>query len=161
MPGYTQEVNLGTDGVLNIAIGGVFDETVNLDGMISGKEFSEIRFNFSAVKRINSSGVRKWLLFLQNHKGQLKISLDAAPPCVVEQMNLIAGFLDGVMVRSIFLPYVCTQCDHEHMELIESAEFAKLKTELPVMTCSSCNHPNMEFDYLPEEYLYFLSQSVM
>jgi DNA-directed RNA polymerase subunit RPC12/RpoP len=145
--------------VLSISIEGVFDESVDLDEIIGDKSLSEVNFELGSVKRINSSGVRKWLLFLQTHHDKFKIHVQSAPPCVVEQMNLIAGFLQGVKVQSIYLPYVCNQCDHEHMEKVASADFEKLKTELPVVACSNCENPDMEFDYLTEEYLYFLSQS--
>lgn len=158
MASFTSDVKT-VDGTATVTLAGVIDESIDFESYLQGASPSEVVFYLAGVKRINSSGVRKWLLFLQNNKGKFKITLEAAPACVVEQMNLISGFLDGVIVKSIFLPYLCNQCGSEHMELVASSDFEKLKTELPVIACPKCNHPEMEFDYLPEEYLYFLSQS--
>ena len=157
MGSYTTDVDRSEEGVHKVIFTGVFDETVDLESFIKDQEFRELRFNFKDLKRINSSGVRKWLLFLQTHKGAFDITLEHCPPPIVEQMNLIDGFLEGVKVTSIYLPYLCNACGHEELVLVEEKDFEKLKTELPVVECSQCHAPDMEFDYLEEEYLHFLS----
>jgi DNA-directed RNA polymerase subunit RPC12/RpoP len=161
MSSYTTETDASQPGVLKIRFSGVFDETVDLESLIKDRSFKTLVFHFKHLKRINSSGVRKWLLFLQTHKGAFAIELEHCPPPVVEQMNLIDGFLAGITVRSIYLPYLCNTCSHEEMVLVEAREFEKLKTELPVVPCPKCKAPEMEFDYLEEEYLHFLSTLTM
>lgn len=158
MSSYVADVKLGAEGELSVAIEGVFDETVDVDKLLEGHEFSSVCFDFKKLKRINSSGVRRWLLFLQNTKKKFPIIIKQAPPPVVEQMNLIAGFLDGVQVESIYLPYLCSRCGHEEQVLVKANAFDQLKEEIPVVSCPNCNTPNMEFDYLEEEYLHFLTQ---
>ncbi len=142
-----------------VELGGIFDQTIEIEPLIADQTFSKLVIDFDQIKRMNSSGVRIWLLFIQKHSGKYPIEIRKCQPPIVEQMSLIDGFLDGVTVQSIYLPYLCANCGNEASVLVEAKDFESLKTELPVVDCESCGAPKMDFDYIEDAYFHFLNKN--
>ena len=73
---------------------------------------------------------------------------------MVEQMNLVEGFLEGVDVRSLLLPFTCHQCTHEHLEGVSASEFSKVNDMFDKITTEENDgegvmliNSNSEYDF--------------
>jgi anti-anti-sigma regulatory factor len=106
------------------------------------------------VRRINSTGVREWIKFVnQMHRQGRALLFERCSVAIVQQLNMISNFRGSGRVRSVLAPYYCEGCDENHVELIdlEKGPPPKLALTLPCPRCGSA----MEFDEIPESYLAF------
>lgn len=112
-------------------------------------------FNFRGVTAINSCGVRNWVNFLKELSGR-EIYYEECPPLIVRQMNMVPSFVGHAKVRSVFAGYVCDDCEHEKLVLVDSSDFSGGETNLDeTITCDSCKKGEMEFDGHPRQYFAF------
>jgi predicted Zn-ribbon and HTH transcriptional regulator len=147
----------GPETELVITLGGDIDENasfVELAPRLRG----HVVFDLSAVRRINSCGVREWVTFHRDLVPASVTSLEfrACSPQVVAQLNSIANFRGRASVRSFMAPFVCEGCGFEDERLVEVAE-SPMDTHLPEVRCPTCGLA-MEFDDLAERYLSFLRE---
>jgi ABC-type transporter Mla MlaB component len=113
-----------------------------------------LTLDLADVKRINSTGVREWINFVNAlSKLGCRLELDRCSVAIVQQMNMIANFRGKGTVRSIYAPYFCGNCDSEATILVDfsKADVPDFKSPRP---CPNCQQP-MEFDDLPDSYLSF------
>ena len=142
---------------LVVTLGGDVDENasfVELAPSLRGR----VAFDLSAVRRINSCGVREWVTFHRDLVPAAVTALEfrACSPPVVAQLNTIANFRGRARVRSFLAPFVCDRCGREAERLVEVAE-VPTETRLPDVICDRCAAP-MAFDDLPDRYLSFLRE---
>lgn len=150
--GYGRE-----EATMVVALGGDLDENasfVELAPRLRGR----VVFDLSAVRRINSCGVREWVTFHRDLVPAAVTSLEfrACSPPVVAQLNTIANFRGRARVSSFMAPFVCERCGREVERLVDVAT-APTETCLPEVPCPGCGVP-MEFDDLAERYLSFLRE---
>lgn len=135
---------------------GVIDESTNFIQAFS--TLSEVlEINGKEVQKINSSGVKSWIsFFTQLSSKGIKVSFSELSPILVEQLNALANFTGGGEVKSIIVPYACTNrgCRKETSQPL-TVESLKENPEIQPVKCPHCGSPS-EFDDLPEEYLAFL-----
>lgn len=95
-------------------------------------------FDLSAVTRINSMGVSRWLEMIKLFEGtNSKIHYVRCTWPFVYLATLIPSFLGPGKVASAFLPYSCSECSLEQEMLVDlNREFAP--DEFPVRFCHSC-----------------------
>ena len=114
----------------------------------------QLVLNLEGVQRINSTGVREWINFINAlGKNNRDVTLERCSVAIVQQLNMIANFRGQAKVTSLFAPYFCAACDTDRTRLLDlSQPLPDLNETLP---CSVCKEP-MELDDLPESYLAFL-----
>jgi len=132
-----------------ILLRGIFDEDTNFTSLT--KLDGPLTFNWKAITSINSCGVRSWVNFLKDISS-MPVFYEECPSLVVRQMNMVPSFAGHAKVLSVYVPYVCDNCDTETLKLVESSQFA---TVAEVMPCESCGKGEMEFDGQPEQYFAF------
>ncbi len=100
-------------------INGVIDEFADFSVLL--KAPAELRLDLSGVSRINSIGLRNFMIFLKNWSGGA-YSFIACPVEFVDQMNLIPSILKvggSGWVESCMVPLFCTSCGKDAETLIK------------------------------------------
>src|SRR5690348_15774561 len=67
--------------------------------------------DLSGVTRINSSGVREWVRFVQSIKPTAHVELLDCPVHFIEQVNMLNNFIGPTTITSLSVPYVCPSCE--------------------------------------------------
>src|SRR5271168_4709029 len=75
-------------------------------------------FDLDGVRRITSSGVRKWLEMLRGIKARSYCFVHCRP-AMVSQFNLVRQFGGSGQIVSLYAPYVCDKCSAEVDQLID------------------------------------------
>ncbi len=134
-----------------ISLAGVMDESADLS-FFAGLA-GHVRINMRRVRRINSYGVRAWIDAVRSVPQETVVELVECPPSVVDQINMVAGFLGHGRVASFYAPMACERCGHEKEQLFGVAEF-RAAGRLPEVKCPQCGEV-MQVDDLEEHYLLF------
>lgn len=137
------------DGKKIILLQGVIDEDTSFATL--SNLGTPITFNFKGIVSINSCGVRSWVNFIKGLQGG-EIHYEECPPLIVRQMNMVPSFVGHAKVASVYVPYVCDNCDAEHLELVHSDSFGNIEE---LLTCEICKKKEMELDGHPEQYFAF------
>jgi anti-anti-sigma regulatory factor len=157
---------MSDDTALKISIRGRAAERVwlALKGNIDERsDFSEILalqakslvIDLSEVERINSIGVRQWMQFV-SALGPTQVQFERCSVPIVQQLNTIAKFRGQGIVASVFAPYYCIKCEHNHSRLIElSGDIPELEA---AMQCPQCGG-TLEFDDIAQTYLGFAGEN--
>ena len=150
---FTMEV-VERDGVDHVTLTGVIDENADLAliGTLGGRP---ARFHMRSVRRINSYGVRSWIDAIRKIPRDTDLTFVQCPPPVIDQCNMVAGFLGHGRLESFFAPMTCPECDEQIDQLFETEACRANGGKLPVTPCPRCSRP-MEVDDLEEQYLLFV-----
>ena len=142
-----------------VSINGSIDESADFSSLFEKKH--EILFlDLKNISRINSSGVRKWVLALEKLK-DIEIHFMNCSFSIVEQLSMVPEFLTKkTFVDSFDARYVCENCNTSHTFSLVVGYDIKLGepkyTDGPERFCPTCK-AKLEFDHNPDSYLYFLS----
>lgn len=118
------------------------------------------------VQMINSLGVRAWTRWMKSLPTKV-ITLKNCTPPIVQQINIVAGFLpQTATIESFFVPYYCESCDTESILLMtKNVDFTPKTTEADTMIkiknsvpCNNCNE-DREIDALKDKYFAFLDRT--
>ena len=119
-----------------------------------------LRLNFSAVRSINSYGIRRLVGFIRTWRPRALEFYDCSS-VMVDTINIVRDLLgtppDPAIVKSFAIPFFCSACD-EYFDVIVKAgsiAFEAPNLGLAARTCPRCNGPT-EVDVEPEEHLAFL-----
>jgi hypothetical protein len=147
--------DLGDRARVNIS--GVIDENADLAPLVAidGKP---VEVNLKGVRRINSFGVRAWIDAVRRISPATAVRFVQAPPPVIDQCNMVSGFLGHGVLVSFFAPMTCEECDEQVEQLFEADRCRALGGKLPATPCPRCGR-NMEVDDLEEQYLLFVRES--
>jgi len=144
-----------------------FRGDLNEDADFSGvqiPEVSKLSLDLRDVQMLNSLGLRAWVNWIRSVPDNILIVFSHCPHFVVEQMNILEGFLPmGARVESFFVPYHCEACGHDEMYLavrgrdymegtVDKQEGVVLKE---TRSCPVCPE-DMELDVIPHKYFRFL-----
>jgi hypothetical protein len=89
------------------------------------KDLTEINFDFSDLKKINSLGLRSFIVFLKSIPASTKITYHHCSPHFVHMLNIVDGLLPtNVEIKSLVIPYFCPTCQNDYNFEI-SAPFQK------------------------------------
>ena len=136
-----------------VLLKGFIDEDTNFAGILKIK--GPVIFNFKDVTGINSCGIRAWVNFIKD-LGETDVLYEECPPLVVRQMNMIPSFVGHATVLSVFVPYVCDECETEKLVLATKEEFkAKPPAIKEAFPCDHCKKGEMEIDGSPQQYFAF------
>jgi hypothetical protein len=133
---------------------GIIDENTDFSSLLKLKG-QNLSFNFKEISSINSCGIRTWVNFMKELAGT-PIEFVECPPLIVRQMNMVPSFLGSATVKSVYLPYVCDECDHEHQQMISIQEYKSGVTIAQTITCKNCSSNEMELDGNVKQYFAFV-----
>jgi len=136
-----------------VILKGVIDEDTTFEGIL--KLGGPYIFNFRELTSINSCGIRTWVNFLKD-LGTMQIFYEECLPLIVRQLNMVPSFLGGAKVLSVYLPYVCENCEAEKLVLLDGKQLDNPLANLKeTMKCEECEKGEMEFDGHPQQYFAF------
>lgn len=102
-------------------LNGQIDEDADLSQLKTDKE--KVIFDLEEVSLINSCGIRDWVEYQNSLPGNSQIIYHKCPQVIVEQLNIIKGFIkEGGVVESFFAPYYNNSKDEEVKLLITPSE---------------------------------------
>nr|ASV46923.1 serine/threonine protein kinase [uncultured bacterium] len=148
----------GFGHVMRARVSGVIDDGFGID--VPNRETATAAhwvLELSGVTEVTSSGVRRWMDAIGTLVAKASsITLLHAPPCVVDQLNLVAGFGACTQLISVLAPYQCDRCERSALRHVELARHADVlaRDEAPAQSCSRCGaalvlseQPEEFFDY--------------
>lgn len=112
-------------------------------------------FDLNGVTLINSCGVREWINMVERIPESSKIVYRNVPQLVIEQMNMVKGFLTpNSSIESFFAPYYREEDDKIIAKLLKADEIKDGKA--PLVKDEEGNE--LEFDAIEAQYFNFLNQ---
>ncbi|MGZ3688323.1 MAG: hypothetical protein ACXWPM_09375 [Bdellovibrionota bacterium] len=148
-------------GNYTFKVSGVVDEDTDF-GVIAkvlGPGPATLHFDLGGITRINSCGVREWLLLLEKLGADRKLVIETVSLILIEQANMIPNLLGkkGTPVLSFQAPYRCNSCNKEVTTLLRPEHVRKPDGSFaaPEMKCPTCSK-TLEFDWMEEEFFNFL-----
>lgn len=140
-----------------IRLQGQIEENISL-GELFGELGPEIYLVTKDVSRINSIGTRAWIEYFTALRAQGKRPvLTHCSPAIMTQLSLLPDFGCGMLVESLYLPYVCRGCGKETQILATTENLRKSGYQVdPTASCAACGADTCEFDDLPAEFLNYL-----
>lgn len=141
-----------------VVVSGVIDETADLSELrdLDGR----LEFNLAGLQRFNSFGVRIWMDVMRDlAAASSSLTFVECAPSVIDQLNMINGFLGSGRVVSFYGEMICDHCDAEARRLFKASECRDLD-RLPPVKCDDCGRP-MELEAGEDQYLLFLREPTM
>ena len=138
------------EGVTVVALKGHVSEAADFSAL--KKLRRQLTLDLSEITRINSIGVREWSTFVRECELLgMELTFECCSPAIVSQMGMISNFM-GVRsrVKSVLVPYLCTSCKFELLDVLELSARIPVKVAL-TLRCPSCPE-TMELDDLEETY---------
>lgn len=144
------------DGVTWVALSGNLTENADFGALT--KLRGPLVFDLADIGRINSLGARHWIYFVRScETAGVELTLERCAPVFVSQISMISNFVGSrAHVKSMYAPYVCGSCNHEHLELIEI--LPSMVEVQSTFACPKCGD-TMELDELPQTYAGFFQRS--
>jgi anti-anti-sigma regulatory factor len=134
-----------------VLLRGPLNENSQLDELAAQLIGSAV-FDLENVERINSCGVREWILFMEQVAQTGQHTLRRCSSCVVGQLNMIYNFIGkACAVESVMAPFLCSACGCEQLAEVRIARGA---VQMPQPACGQCGQA-MQFDEVEEKYFFF------
>lgn len=113
---------------------------------------ANVWINFQEVVLFDSSGIRNWILFL-NQNTKTNFFYQNCPSWMVKQFSTVQGLVrKNAQVFSFYAPYI-SKDTHEEMELLlEVSKLDRKKLPRPLPK----NGQELEFNGVEEKFLHFL-----
>lgn len=144
---------------LLLQIGGVIDEDADFSALaLNGAQ--EVYIDMDAVKSINSCGIREWIKWI-GEGGNAKVTYAKCPKVIVDQMNMVDGFLPTfAKVESFYVPYYSEDSGSEKNILFRyGVEFKDGQVQPPTEVKDESGQP-MEMDIIETKYFKFIKPKV-
>lgn len=141
-------------GVLSVKLNGTIDEDVNFTKYpLAGA--TELDLDLQGITGINSCGIREWIKWLGS-VGSAKIKYHNCPKVIVDQINMVDGFLPAkAEVLSFYVPYYNEDTGAEKNVLFRNGvEFSAGQINPPKVQDEDGN--DMEMDIIENKYFKFL-----
>lgn len=117
-----------------------------------------IVLDLEKVTAINSVGIREWIKWVKSFPGTAKLSVRRCPKIIVDQINMVAGFLpQGTVVQSFYVPYYADSSGNEKMVLFENGKEFKDGKLNPPAEVKDDSGEVMEMDVIEAKYFKFLN----
>jgi hypothetical protein len=141
-----------------VTLVGVIDEGADFSALASLRNRAEI--NMKGVRRVNSYGARSWMDAIRNAAKRCELEFVECSSCVIDQLNMLQGFLGHGQVRSFYGPMICEVCDNSVDHLFTARDILNGHGGLPEVECEHCARP-MVMDDLEDQYLLFLREPTL
>jgi len=143
------------DGTSLVTLAGIVDEHSDLSRLrgLTGR----VVINLKGIRRLNSFGVRSWMDAMRQLAEKAEVAFVECSVAVVDQLNMIHGFLGHAVVRSFYAPMECSSCDRQSEELVDASECRALDGQVPTVACPACHRP-MRVDDVEDQYTLFLRE---
>lgn len=140
-----------------IRMSGTVDEDVDF-GQYSLTGAGSIELFLGEVKSINSCGIREWIKWIGT-AGGVPISYNECPKIIVDQINMVQGFLPAQgRVNSFYVPYYNEESGSEKNVLFKlGSEFTETGEIKAPMVKDDEGH-EMEMDVVGAKYFKFLKK---
>jgi hypothetical protein len=150
---FTVAIEHAADGD-RVTLAGVLDEAADLSPLaaLGGRP---LEIDLRGVQRINSSGVRTWIDVVRALPRATPLRFVRCPPPIVDQCNMVVGFLGHGRLESFYAPLACAECDEQLEQLYATAAVKAAGGVLPPTPCPRCRRP-MAIDDLADQYLQFV-----
>jgi hypothetical protein len=147
--------NQGSD--LKLSVEGSINEDLQID-KLTDLNGSKIVIDMNNVKMINSCGIREWIRMVEKFGNSVSIEYQNVPQIVVQQMNMIAGFLSkNAKVTTFYAPYFIEDLDEEKQVLLRAEDIKDFKAPKQKATVDG-NEYELDFDAIEEQYFRFLKR---
>lgn len=124
---------------------------------IDTSKSDELVFDMKGIKSINSCGIREWINWMASVKSAKKISYKNCPKILIDQINMVAGFLpDNGRVESFYVPYYSTSTGEEKNVLFTYGKEFNDTEVLPPEKVLDSKGKEMEMDVIEAKYFKFL-----
>lgn len=155
-----------TNTTLTVQMEGPIGETTPMFNLpLAG--LKEITLDMGKVTTINSIGIKQWITWTLKIPRDCIVKMQNCPFIIGSQASMVVGFTKPNMkIESLRLPYICSECDHEHMreaKIGEDFEYAQggkpAQIRVPdEVRCPKCGKETAEPDFLIEKTFKFLDQ---
>lgn len=142
---------------LSVQMAGTIDEDVDFSQFnLSGNQ--QIDVELAGVKSINSCGIREWIKWMGT-AGPAKITFNNCPKVIVDQINMVDGFLPtSAKVNSFFVPYYNDESGSEKNVLFRyGSEFSEGAVNPPAEVKDEEGNA-MEMDVIESKYFKFIKK---
>ena len=147
-----------TDSFTEVALSGVVDESADFEAMV--KLEGKVRISLKAVRRFNSVGIRMWMDVIRDLAERAEIVFIECPPPVIDQLNMIQGFLGHCRVESFLGVMHCENCAIDDTVLFRTRDIRENDMYIPELRCKQCQR-KMELDEVEDQYLLFMREPTM
>ncbi len=118
---------------------------------------AEVNLDLEGVTAINSVGIREWIKWIKAFPTSLKLSVRHCPKIIVDQINMVAGFLpDGTIIESFYVPYYSDASGDERMVLFMNGKEFNGSEVTPPSEVKDDSGEVMEIDVIEAKYFKFL-----
>jgi hypothetical protein len=108
------------DGFTALRLEGVIDEHNGLAQMLL-PESEVLLVDLGGVKRLNSVGVRDWVIWLRSMRARFPhVVLFDCPAPVMNEVNYVKNFAEGAHLTTFAAPLYCTRCQKEEARLLDT-----------------------------------------
>lgn len=145
------------NGVLVMLRGDIIEKT-DFDALLAQLTSLNLTFDMGAVRYLNSTGIRRWVEFLERLDTEASYEFVRCSVAFVTQLGLVARAVGRGKVVSFMAPYYCEMCDRESQQLLQTESLRVADDEIPeapAFDCQQCGGP-LEFDELPERFFAFM-----
>jgi len=142
---------------LKVKVAGIIDEDMDFTAFsLSGA--TNVELHLENVKGINSCGIREWIKWIST-ASKAKVSYYECPKIIVDQINMIQGFLPAsAKVMSFFVPYFCEKSGEEKNILFTfGKEYSENAVTAPKEVQDSSGNA-MEMDVVESKYFKFIKK---
>lgn len=164
-------LELDTQGdMVTIRPMGVIDEDSQLPLILQTLQqmkplLKSIRFDLAHVRRMNSCGIREWILLMERIGTLAPVSFENLSEVFIEQANMLPGVFGknggrqgAPVVHSLQIPYHCRSCskDFSYRFQVEELPRRNGRHGAPARSCPDCSGA-LDFDWIEDEYFTFLT----
>lgn len=153
-----------TPTTLNVQMDGPIGETTGLFNLpMPG--LKEITLDMTKVTSINSIGIKSWIIWTVKIPKDCSVRMLNCPFIIGSQASTVMGFCKPTMhIESLRLPYICSECDTEHMRDAKmgvdynyATPTSEAQVNIPEQAkCPKCGKDTAEPDFLKEKTFKFL-----
>lgn len=135
---------------------GNIDEDANFAAPDVGS-FTTIVLDLAGVTAINSVGIREWIKWIKAFPASAKLKVRHVPKIIVDQINMVAGFLPpGTVIESFYVPYYSDNSGSEKMILFQNGKEYDANGVHPPEEVKDDSGEVMEMDVIEAKYFKFL-----
>ena len=143
-------------GRMILKIAGGIDEDANFNPVELGS-FTNVCLDLADITAINSVGIREWIKWIKAFPANVQVSVRRCPKIIVDQINMVAGFLPSTaVIESFYVPYYSDASGSEKMVLFERGKEFNEGDVTPPEDVKDDSGESMEMDIIETKYFKFL-----